>query len=228
MEVKSLMQLEMKYHNQEGERMSEVAISVRKAVPIIVVTWILSLITTLLFVYADPSLFQLQFSQKEHQTEIIRFYEPYEKNVTGTGWMTKLDLAVFVWTPSNSTNNAILEVYAHAEYYYENPPQITWQYAGRHVWWMDFFVSVNEIEYTLGKILTTAQNQTEWEQESYKWKQTCLFKARTTKECWIEPNQSNYTLAFQLAHSDNADEVTPTYLRNINVIIKVIDGIPVT
>ena len=206
-------------------------ITMRKAVPIVVVTWILSLITTLVFVYADPSLFNLQVNQNEHEIKIVRFYEPYEKNVTGMGWdiFPTPNLTEFVWTPSNPTNNAILEVYVYLEYYHENPPQFWWDTLYPFWWKLEFAVSINEFysPITQSYIEKHASNQTMWEQMgSFKWTQACL-KVEPFRGLWVVPNQNNYTLTFGVSHTDYAGAWVQTYLRNINVIIEVIDGIPV-
>ena len=43
--------------NKGGDGMVEVAITFKKAVPIIAITWILSLVTTLAIVYVSPNIF---------------------------------------------------------------------------------------------------------------------------------------------------------------------------
>lgn len=213
--------------------MSEVAITVRKAVPIVVVTWILSLITTLVFVYADPSLFQLQasYGQDQHHTKIIRFHEPSEKNVTGM-LVWRDDVAVFVWTPTDSTSNAILEVYVYLEYYYENPPTHAWDWEGAFDWKLNFYLSINEFgQAPQPYIRKSASSETQWEQGAYEWTQTCFkleqLQSMWANPLWVIPNQHNYTLTFGVTHTDGASATTPTFVRNINVVIEVIDGIPV-
>jgi len=227
--------------DRRGEKMSEGTITVRKAVPIIVATWILSLITTLMFVYADPSLFNLQTKQnmKEHQVEIVRFFDPDEKNVTGLYNISTMgidDVAVFVWTPNNSNSNAILAIYAYFEYYYEDPPQLIWDIEYRVCRWeLKFGASVNQFDSGVGRITRSATSQQEWTQEgSYEWTQTCfkvepqgLVIDESKETSWILPNQSNYTLRFRVCNEPNmmsGGYSIHTYLRNINVVIEVIDG----
>jgi len=215
--------------------MSKSTSIIKNVIPIIAVTWILSLVTTLAVVYVEPSFFSTQSQPtNQNQIEIIRFYEPDEMNVTGYQyWDT---VASFVWTPKNPANNVILEVYCYFEYRCENPEEHVWEWEGAFWWEMKFAMRINDFKCNeYGQIRKSANNQAEWgEQYSTEWKQTC-FGTESGKELgtwldtrglWINPNQNNYTLKLDVYHSDRASSSTPTFVRNINVILEVIDGIP--
>jgi len=216
--------------------MSESTLTLKKAIPIIAVTWILSLITTLAVVYVEPNLLPRQNqTASQNQIEIIRFNEPSEKNITGFYlWLN--DVATFVWTPKNPTSNSILALYCYFEYRCDNPEEYVWDWEGAFWWMLQLGMIANDCSFgDFGEISRTASSQAEWEEKySTEWKQICLVAnigilsgtADSVTEVWITPNQNNYTLKLGAFHSDRASSSTPTFVRNINVIIEVIDGLP--
>lgn len=200
--------------------MSEMSVSLGKAVVVIIVACSLSSVSTWGVINAVPSLVATQDDNGE--IVIIRFHELGEINVSGTHAQ---GVATFVWIPNNPESNMILAVYAHFEYYYENPPPV-WEESRDFRWELRFTVSVNEFRGMHAFVGRAAPNMSEWEREAFKWKQTC-FKAQPSHSArWILPNQNNYTLWFQVSHTDHFLSSIPTYVRNINLIVEALDGLP--
>jgi len=214
--------------------MSESTLTLKKAIPIIAVTWILSLVTTLAVVYVEPSFFLTQFQPtSQNQIEIIRFHEPSEKNVTSVNlWAVE----TFIWIPKNPTSNAILAFYCYFEYRCDNPEEYVWEWGGDFWWELKFGMRANDFEYReYGRTRRSGSSQDFWEERySTEWKQICFAvdngklygTAEVTEGVWINPNQNNYTLKFLVHHSHKGLFQVPTFVRNINVVIEVIDGIP--
>jgi len=204
--------------------MSEATISLKKAILVVVVTCILSSVSTWGVINATPSLVLTQIS--ENQAKIIRLRELNEINVTGGEAWVSQDVATFVWTPNNPENNVILAVYCYFDYRSENPEQFVWEWEDPTFWWeLHFNIKVNDFTTKGDKIRRSGSNQQEWERKhSTDWEQVS-FLAQPISGLWINPNQDNYTLTFRTLHMDRASSTTPTYVRNINVIIEVIDGI---
>lgn len=215
--------------------MSESTLTLKKAILIIAVTWILSLASTLAIVYVEPSFFPKQAQPVcQNQIEIIRFHEPSEKNVTSTSFWHVVETCI--WTPKNPTSNAILAFYCYFEYRCDNPEEYIWEGGGDFWWELKFGMTTNHFEYReYGRVRRSASSQDFWEERySTEWKQICFAvdngklygTAEVTEGVWINPNQNNYTLKFQVLHSHKSLSQVPTFVRNINVFIEVIDGIP--
>jgi len=131
------------------------------------------------------------------EIKTIRFYEPDE---TMNDQQTYVDGAVFVWTPDNSTNNAILSIHCyfqyHCEYFWGFRMVVNDEHTG------DFGYHSARIVYTWSKIVVYPMHYLDFS---------------------IFPNQNSYTLKFQFAPSSNE---FPAYVKDINIIITVADGLP--
>jgi len=124
---------------------------------------------------------------------LIRFYEPDEA-VMSNEWE---DVAVFVWTPSNSQNNAILSVYCYFQYYLWNNYDP-----------MYFRLIVND------QIQKPIRTLPSLPVGIYIWSD--IFE---TEDCDISPNQESYTIRAQF-QSTYEHEV-----KSINVVLQVADGL---
>jgi len=138
--------------------------------------------------------------EKQNQVRWIRFYEPDE---TMNNQQTWKDGAVFIWTPNNSTNNAILSIYCYFQYRTENPPGVF----GRIILNDEFYWDA-----TIGFYNST----------SYTWSPTTA-PYGTVKRGY--PNQANYTIKFIFVSSATGNNV---YVKDINMLIEVMDGLPIT
>jgi len=137
---------------------------------------------------------------KLDQVKWIRFYEPNETIIPPPS-VEFTDAAVFVWTPSNSTNNAILSIRCYFKYRSEP--------------------SSGGLRY---RIVINGENTI-----TYAWLHTVNYKWAPMVLDWdwgggnrvmLLPNQSNYTITFQSACE------TTGYVKDINILIEVMDGLP--
>jgi len=80
-----------------GDIMSEGAISIKKAIPIIVITWILSLVTALAVVYVAPNIFPISVKTENIADSAIITTKLADGNVTSAkildGTLTAVDIA---------------------------------------------------------------------------------------------------------------------------------------
>jgi len=80
-----------------GDLMSEGTISIKKAIPIIALTWILSLVTTLAIVYVAPSIFPISVSTDNIADSAIITTKLADGNITSAkildGTLTAVDIA---------------------------------------------------------------------------------------------------------------------------------------
>lgn len=159
--------------------------------------------------------------QKKTQIKIIRFTEPDEINITNTGrnWY---NTTTFVWKPNNSESNSILSIYCYFEFCCRN-----WTQPFTMTLWTD--ICVNGFDSTYSKTQTISKPSG----ETYDWKQVCFQVNEGTtpnqepelNPSWIRPNQETYTITLRtLAYC--VTFYVPTYVRNINVILTVVDGNP--
>jgi len=208
----------------------KVRILVRRQVVVIVSIALVFFLVGMLFSMAStaigiiPNPFGNYLSTLE-QVKVVRFSQPDEVNVTN-GYHAQV--ATFVWTPSNPKNNSILAIYAYCEYRSENPPEVVWNRSGNFWWELEFSVEVKEwirvAETNYHRITKIAGSQQQWEQEWLaQWEQTAFPAQQKQNAFWIKPDQANYTLTFATYHNDIASSSTPTYVRNINIIMEVLD-----
>ena len=148
--------------------------------------------------------------QKVDQPRIERFVEPSESIVDSETWKV---LASFTLTPNDSTNNVVLRVAAYMQYKASEvtPPEI-WQFYWRaHVTTQD---GSGTFSCTVGGITPIYRE----EQKAYTW-------AIAQSESGVKlghPNQASYTIKFEAS----ADTGRIVYLRNINIIVMLADGMP--
>lgn len=154
----------------------------------------------------NTSVTQLQTDFSLNQTKIIRFFEPNETIASGVDWV---DAATFVWTPTNSTSNAILNTYYYAEYKgtrgQPTYPFIQWR------------IKVNGVEYWW-------HQKEVWNGDPYAW--TPLQSIATNQDPGsgslaegVVPNQAAFVIKFQIRGYDGT-----AYFRNIQVIMEIVDG----
>jgi len=132
----------------------------------------------------------------QSKIKAIRFYEPDE---TMNDQQTYVDGAVFVWTPNNGTDNAILSINCYFQYRCES-------------YW-GFRIAVNN-EDTMRFSYDSSS--------VYTWSKIVVYPMHYV-DFSISPNQNSYTLKFQLESFSNE---FPVYVKDINIIITVADGLP--
>ena len=130
------------------------------------------------------------------QMKTIQFVEP---NETSNGEpVTFKDGAVFVWTPNNTTDNAVLGISCYFEYHGLTP---------------FFRITVNDAkvggDYMLGP--------------RSEYHLSPMFNQYHFSLPAIVPNQGSYTIKFQFG-PDTSN--IPIYVRNINMLVEVMDGLP--
>jgi len=127
----------------------------------------------------------------------IRFHEP---KVTANNNNIKFKTATrFVWTPNNSTNNAILSIRCYFQYCCAGKGFRVRMVINDEACSSDIG-GLTSINYTWSPIYTDYD-----------------FGIKTF------PNQSNYTIEFQFAPENSSDTA---YVKNINLLMEVIDGMP--
>ena len=166
----------------------------------IAVTWILSLFTTLAIQY-----FLFQKDAKPY-VEFVRFNVPGEINVTGWGFglhrAPKYNMS-FAWIPKNPESHVVLAIYYLLEFRCEN---ISNQSS------LSLRSSVEVNDYLLHSNLGTLEKfiPDVWEQASFH-----------LEPSGIELSQ-NYTFLIRV-HQNSPGLLT--YIRDVNFILAVIDGI---
>ena len=128
----------------------------------------------------------------------------------------------FTWTPINPKKNAILAILFSFEYSCDEPSFSLWE-EGNSVNWQ-LFSGVDIFKYNfwpdhLGK---SARNLAEWNQSwASEWEivtfQTTLDSEPNT---FITQNQEQYPIKLGFGHNG----IVSTYIRNVNLILLVIDG----
>jgi hypothetical protein len=137
--------------------------------------------------------------QKQRGIKTIRFYTPNETMNDESTWK---DAATFVWTPDNSTNNAILS--------------ISYQFQHNGSGSGDCNMVINGQEAFKGSVGAT---------KYYEWSQWTCYNNEANSTLEWKPNQSSYTIKFQIwwYPSDGA-----IYVKDFSILLEVIDGLPPT
>jgi hypothetical protein len=125
--------------------------------------------------------------EQQDYVKTTRFYTQNETFTSETSWE---DAAVFVWSPNDVTNNAIMSGNCYFQFL-------------NHVY---FRVLVNEHE-----LIGTNFG----ESQQYQWSPVYPFVVYP----YAEPNQSNYTIRFQVHGSE-------IQVKDINILLNVMDGLP--
>lgn len=130
------------------------------------------------------------------QPQRIRFHA---SNETVNDNSHKFKAAVFVWTPTNSADNAILSIRCYFQY----------RCAGKG---FRFRMVINEEGYSsyIGGLMSI----------NYTWSSVYTDHDFEIK---ISPNQSSYAIEFQFAPESSLDTA---YVKDINILLEVMDGMP--
>lgn len=134
--------------------------------------------------------------EKQDYVKTIRFYTP---NETMNDKVDYIDAAVFEWNPRNATNNVIMSGFVYFQY------NTTWTYG------CTVKVLINDA--TVANFGIYKYN-TGYEQSQ-------IWVLTTTNS--IMPNQSSYTVKFQIS---SGYINTLTYVKDINILLEVMDGLP--
>jgi hypothetical protein len=170
-------------------------------------TWIIVIVSVLLstsltvgILYAfNPSLFQKPFQPIDATFgKTIRFYHAEE--VSNLGLERYVD---FIWKPNDASNNAILDVAIYFQYYTPNNT------------YLHFSLNIDGIPSTSRSHLGA---------DPYGWLQV-----HADNEAVISnPNLVNHTIAFTFGNDAAPDELggtLPVYVKDLNIILEVIDGL---
>lgn len=203
--------------------------TIRKAVPIIAASWALSLLSLLLIVYLVPDVFTAQSVQNNHR--ILRFTKAVETQLNTTGYSPPHwpyhynEVATFAWNSKN-TLNSILAVYSFLEYRCDIADSSIWEEGDMSLSWeLLFYVEVNGFHVQGASTKVTARNQEEWNNSGViQWNQLCCIRGDSARSEWINPNQNSYVFEFTIMHGDGGSDSTVTYVRNITLIVEVVDG----
>jgi hypothetical protein len=170
----------------------------RTWVIVIATVLVTSALTTLTIYAIAPSLFGLS------RAEILRFYKPEVLEGDPIGY-TRLDLGT--WAPRHPTNNAIISAILYFQYLTpENTSLIRF----------GFVISPGGAQ--LNSDGLASSSRTEYSQSKAY---VCPLP---------NPNCDNYTISFGFYNHDTSNtsfpaEPIPAYVKEINVILQVIDGL---
>lgn len=173
-----------------------------------------SMVSTALDIMPNP--FGNLLDSSEPHVKVVRLNDPKEINVT-SGFYNP---SIFVWTPCNPQDNAILEFYPFLEYRLEKSEQGGYPLG----WFLSLNFIINGDFSCYGHIHFSAGSQEQWEQGNFtSWQWFSFSVDRTSEKLWISPNQRNYTIA--LSWGSEWTGFLKIYVRNINVILTVVDGL---
>jgi hypothetical protein len=162
------------------------------------------------------------FAEKT-QTEIIRFTKPDEINITMYHMYGSLRTpASFLWTPKNPQSNIILSIICYFEVRWEawtGEGQATFNlhtriYVGRM--WEGYQSNEFQLHSSVG-------DASDWTLFAFHVNEFPSGGEPNIRPSWIRPDQENYNITTVLG-SYPEHFPTPTYLRNVNMIMEVIDG----
>lgn len=145
-----------------------------------------------------------------NQVKTIRFVEPEETIIPSVAF---IDGAIFVWTPSDSTNNAILSIHCYFQY----------------------IADADETRGIKFKLVVNGETSSTEEygglvSSTYKWssvfRQQHAYGGDGGLRVRLFPNQNSYTIKFQFAKKYESNHGVNAYVKNINMILTVIDGLP--
>jgi hypothetical protein len=152
------------------------------------------------------------------QIQIIRFTKFEEINITGVsgGFMFyQIGQASFIWNPKDSMNNAIMSIYCYFELRCEPkalPSNIRLE--------TGIYISGFESsDFTTNQMANEFQ---EWKVLCFRVREGSYSPEPNLYPCWIKPNQESYNVTLGIRPHDYFQ--APTYVRNINIIMEVIDG----
>ena len=179
----------------------------------VAISWVLTLVTLFLISNFVPSLtqpFTQQFTES-NSVKVITFTEQEETLFTNTefeypfGYITQN----FTWTPSNPNNNDILGFICYFEYKVNATPQTNW--------YIDFTIDLNRFNYWISEgVRSFHVESSDWQTASFK----IIPNTKPASYNWINPNQSKYPIKISFIQYGNEQ----THIRNVNLILLVIDG----
>ncbi len=138
----------------------------------------------------------LNASLHQSSSQIIRFHHPDEEVIPYYGTWT---VAAFTWTPKNSSNNVILSAHAWAEIKCPNQNQP-----------VRLLIRINGTSDGIGTHQTTGTYEVS---EIHCW---------SPKYYFFPPSES-YIIEYEVV---GGLETFPIFIRNINIIVHVADGVP--
>lgn len=194
-----------------------------KAVFIITIAWILSLLTTAAVFYYIPN--EINPADTESSTKIVKMVDTGEKNITNS-----TQILNFTWIPENPDDNIILHAYVYFEYRCDDPPLYVWNWTGAFSWSIESRLEINNWTnmHFVSKVEVYTGSLPGWQRDHpATWQLHCyvLPYSDVATASWIEPNQGEYALKVYLSHEDRAWGSTPTFVRNITLLLEVADGI---
>jgi hypothetical protein len=150
--------------------------------------------------------------EEESKVKILRFLDPMEYNQSEATWKK---VTTFSWVPTNQTDNAILSVayYAECKVVSDSPGwnvQLVYRIRVNNPHWGDR--EEQQVIRTYGF--------------DWTWTPICTITFEVDNENYvkgIEPNRASYPVEFWLLRAESGGTV---YVRNINIIMTVADGLP--
>jgi hypothetical protein len=212
-----------------------VTLSNKKLVSIIVATWIISLVSTIVVMNLLSGNSPLQIAPST--TKIVKLTQPAEMEIIRGILPSSETWVNFTWTPENPDNNMILSAYVYVEYRCDSPQEIAWEqnFSASYspAWQLDFSLRLLDPSWQQNRFFSPSYklqksfgNLADWEKLGIaEWNQFS-FRVGDNYEpdFWIKLNQNSYTTNLVIRPGGSLFRFTPTYIRNINVILEVIDG----
>ena len=194
----------------------------------VALSWILTLVTVLLIYNFAPSVTQVFFQQDKESNSVkvvtllkeeIRDFTEIA-NLSSSPVYTHLVHFNLTWIPSNPNKNSIVALFCSFEYSSDEPSSNVWESVQEVNWKLRVKLDINKFYLIEDKIVSkSASNMSEWNQKwSSEW-ETTTFQA-TISSSNIQINQNQYPIKLTFAHNG----VAPTYIRNVNLMLLVIDG----
>lgn len=146
---------------------------------------------------------QNRVSALEEQQNYVRTLRLYTPNETMTEDLVWKDAGIFAWTPQNATNNAILQCDWYFQYVTPDPANYQ----------LVFRILINDFEFNQNSVVNYT---TEYQQSQ-------IFGVLSAW-CLLKPNQSTYTVKFQIRCAANYSN--PIYVKDINILLRLMDGLP--
>ncbi len=189
------------------------------------ISWALTLVTVLLISNFAPSLtqpFTQQFTESNSvkvvtlkKQEIMSFPEIFSRE-----YPHLLRFNFTAWYPSNPSKNSIVALFCSFEYSSDEPLPNAWENEIEIDWNLRVRIDIDKFIYINDPIISkTARNIDEWNQQwSSDW-ETATFQIAISSDR-INQNQNQYPIKLAFAHDGDAS----AYIRNVNLMLLVIDG----
>jgi len=194
----------------------------------IAISWALTLVTVLLINNFAPNVTQvfLQQDRESNSVKVVTLSKEKIKdfteiaNISSPPVYTHLSHLYLTWIPSSPNKNSIVALFCSYEYSSDEPSSNVWESVQEVNWKLRVRIDINKFSLLEDNIVSkSASNMDEWNQEwSSEW-ETATFQA-TISSSNIQINQNQYPIKLAFAHNG----VAPTYIRNVNLMLLVIDG----